>query len=189
MFSDESTLQQFVARKRHVRRPRGTRFNEKYTISTMKHPPSQMIWGAIFEHGVAGISFLSPGTTMNGPRYVELLAGKLNFHMAVHNCTIFVQDGAPCHRSKVAKTFLVRTESWFRIGRATALTSTLSRICGLIWRIKLPRNIHQVLRTFVKVIKGVWVKEISQEFCKNLVHSMPQRLQEVIKNGGGSTKY
>ena len=27
MFSDESTLQQFVVRKRHVRRPRGTRFN------------------------------------------------------------------------------------------------------------------------------------------------------------------
>ena len=69
MFSDESTLQQFVVRKRHVRRPRGTRFNEKYTISTMKHPPNQMIWGAISEHVVAGISFLPPGN-MNGPRYV-----------------------------------------------------------------------------------------------------------------------
>ena len=106
MFSDESTLQQFVVRIRHVRRPRGTRFIEKYTISTMKHPPSQMIWGAISEHGVAGISFLSPGTTTNGPRYVELLAEKLKIHMAVHSCTIFMQDGAPCHRSKVAMTFL-----------------------------------------------------------------------------------
>jgi len=68
MFSDDSSLQQFVVRQRHVRRPRGTRFNEKCTISTMKHPPSQMIWGAISEHDVAGISSLPLGTTMNGPR-------------------------------------------------------------------------------------------------------------------------
>jgi len=65
-----------------------------------------MIWGAISEHGVAGISFLSPGTTMNCPRYVEVLAEKLKIHLAVHNCTIFMQDCAPCHRSKVVKTFL-----------------------------------------------------------------------------------
>jgi len=65
-----------------------------------------MIWVAISEHVVAGISFLPPGTNMNGPRYVELLAEKLKMHMAVHNCTIFVQDGAPCHRSKVAKICL-----------------------------------------------------------------------------------
>jgi len=44
-------------------------------------------------------------------------------------------------------------------------------------------------KDFVKVIKEVWVKEFSQEFCRNLVHSMPRRLQDVIKNGGGSTKY
>ena len=41
-FLDESTLQQFLVRKRHVRRPVGQRFNEKYTLSTMKHPPPQV---------------------------------------------------------------------------------------------------------------------------------------------------
>ena len=106
MFPDESMLQQFVVRKRHVRRPRGTRFNKKYTIFTMKHLPSQMIWGANSEHVVAGISFLPPGKTINGPRYVELLAEKLKIYITVHNCTSFMQDGAPCHRLKVAKTFL-----------------------------------------------------------------------------------
>jgi len=153
MFSDECTLQQFVVRKRHVRRPRGKRFNEKYTISTMKHPPSQMIWGAISEHGVAGVSFLLPGTTMNGHRYVELLAEKLNIHMAVHNCTIFMQDGAPCHRSKVAKTFLaenrIKVLDW--PGNSPDLNPI--EICGLIWKTKLPRSIHQVLRTLSKWLK------------------------------------
>ena len=99
MFSDESTLQQFLVRKRHIRRPRGTRFMQKYTISTMKNPPSQMIWGAISENAVVGLFFLPHGTTMNGPRYVKLLQEKLKIHMAVHNCTVFMQDVAACPRS------------------------------------------------------------------------------------------
>ena len=46
LFSDESTLQQFNSRKLFIRRPSGQRFNEKFTVQTMKHPPSVMIWGA-----------------------------------------------------------------------------------------------------------------------------------------------
>ena len=45
-------------------------------------------------------------TTINGPTYVELLREKLKLHMHVHGCTIFLQDGALCHRSKVATEFL-----------------------------------------------------------------------------------
>ena len=45
LFSDECTVQQLTNRKRYVRRPSGKRFSERYTIQTMKHPPSVMIWG------------------------------------------------------------------------------------------------------------------------------------------------
>ena len=45
LFSDKSTFQQFAVRKRHVRRPIGKRFDERYTIPTVKPPPSQMVWG------------------------------------------------------------------------------------------------------------------------------------------------
>ena len=38
-------------------------------------------------------------------------------------------------------------------------------------------------------IKEVWVKEISSDYCCKLIESMPHRLQEVIKNKGGHTKY
>ena len=38
LFSDEYTIQQFVVHKRRVRRPQGNRYDNKYTISTMKHP-------------------------------------------------------------------------------------------------------------------------------------------------------
>ena len=43
---------------------------------------------------------------MNGPKYVQMLSEKLKLHLQVHNCQIFMQDCAPCHRSKVAKNFL-----------------------------------------------------------------------------------
>ena len=90
---------------RHVQRPKGKRFDKKYTIQTMKHPPSQVIWGAMLCHGTAGLYFLPPNTTMNRPRYVEMLQ-KLKLHMEIHNCTVFMQDGTPCHRSKVVSEFL-----------------------------------------------------------------------------------
>ena len=155
----------------------------------MKHPPSQMIWCTISEHGVTGISFLPPGTTMNGPRYVKLLGEKLKIYMAVHNCTIFMQDGAPCHRSKVAKTFL--GENRIKVLDWPGNSPDLNPIENL-WtnmKNKVAEKHPSSAKDLVKVIKEVWVKEISQEFCRNLVHSMPRRLQEVIKTGGGSTKY
>jgi len=126
---------------------------------------------------------------MNGPRYVELLAGKLNFHMAVHNCTIFVQDGAPCHRSKVDKTFLA--ENRIMVLDWPGNSPDLNPIQNL-WtnmKNKVAEKHPSSAKDLVKVIKEVCVKEISQEFCRILVHSMQRRLQEVIKNGGGSTKY
>ena len=43
---------------------------------------------------------------MNGPKYVQMLSENLKFHLQVHNCQIFMQDGASCHRSKVAINFL-----------------------------------------------------------------------------------
>ena len=78
----------------------------RYTIPTVKHPPSQMVWGkAMSRNVVAALSFLPPGTTINGPKCVQMLSEKLKLHLQVYNCQIFMQDGAPCHRSEVAKKF------------------------------------------------------------------------------------
>ena len=43
---------------------------------------------------------------MNGARYLEMLQEKLQLHMVVHKCTTFMQDGAPCHISKIVSRFL-----------------------------------------------------------------------------------
>ena len=39
-----------------------------------------------------------------------------------------------------------------------------------------------------QAIKEVWVRDILPAYCRNVVESMPRRLQAVIKAKGGPTK-
>ena len=68
--------------------------------------------------GTGGLYFLTPGTTMNGEKYVKVLQEKLQLHMTVYQCDTFMHDGAPCHRSRVVKKFLgeknIRQLDWPR---------------------------------------------------------------------------
>ena len=65
-----------------------------------------MIWGAMSVNETAALYLLPAGVTMNGSRYVNLFREKLQLHMAVYQCSVFMHDGAPCHRSKVVQSFL-----------------------------------------------------------------------------------
>ena len=106
LFYDESSMKQFSVRKYRVWRPEGKRYEEKYTTPTVKHPPSLMVWGAMSAIGTASLYFLPPKTTMDGTKYATLLKNKLQLQMSVHNSSIFMHDGDPCHRSWAVKQFL-----------------------------------------------------------------------------------
>jgi len=43
---------------------------------------------------------------MNDKKYLEMMKEKLELHMAVHNCEIFMHDGVPCYRAKIVTDFL-----------------------------------------------------------------------------------
>ena len=75
----------------------------------MKQPPSQMILGAMLCLGAVGLHFILPNTTINRPKYVEVLKEKLKLHIHDDGCAFFMQDGAPCHRSMIATEFLRQT--------------------------------------------------------------------------------
>ena len=55
---------------------------------------------------MAQLGFLPLGTAMNGVRYRRMLKDKLEIRMDIHECNMFVQDGAHCHRSKLVSVFL-----------------------------------------------------------------------------------
>jgi hypothetical protein len=77
VFSDESTFR--CIRKTKVRRPMGSdRYDSRYTMKTVKHPESLMVWasfsGAV---GCGGLFFLPKNTTMNSGRYQQTLEDNL----------------------------------------------------------------------------------------------------------------
>ena len=43
---------------------------------------------------------------MNDKKYLDMLKNKLEMHMNIHDCNIFMHDGAPCHRDKIVSEFL-----------------------------------------------------------------------------------
>ena len=126
---------------------------------------------------------------MNGEKFVKVLQEKLQLHMTVHQCDIFMHDGAPCHRIRVVKKFWgdknIRQLDW------PVNSPDLNPIENL-WMLlknkvseKQPTN----AKSLVTAIKEVWRKEISAEYCKKLIDSMPQRIEAVLRSCGGHTEY
>ena len=148
-----------------------------------------MIWGGMSINGTAGLFFLLPGTTMNGQKYLDLLKNKLELHMAVHKCSVFMQDGAPCHRAKIVTPFLkaqkINILDW--PGNSPDLNPNEN-----LWTIlknKVSERQPTDANILEQAIKEVWVRDISPAYCRNLVESMPRRLEAVIKAKGGPTTY
>ena len=197
IFSDESCIQQFGSRKHSVWRPVGKRFDEKKKQQTMKHSPKIMIWGAMSVKGTAGLFFLTPGTTMNGAKYLELLKNKLQLHMNVRECTIFMQDGPPCHKAKIAPCHKAKIVSNFLKSKKIQVldwpgnSPDLNPIENLwvILKNKVAEEQPSSLKQMENVIKKVWTLGITSEYCCKLIVSMPRRFKMVIDNKGGHTKY
>ena len=65
-----------------------------------------MIWGAMSALGTAGLYFVEKNTIMNSEKYQTMLKDKLNIHINVHQCNVFMHDGAPCHHAKKVTEYL-----------------------------------------------------------------------------------
>lgn len=58
-----------------------------------------------------------------------------------------------------------------------------------ILKVRVTKKKPRTLRDLDRIIEEVWYTGISAETLQNLTNSMPDRIQAVIKNKGGSTKY
>ncbi len=73
VWSDESTFRIMASHCAHVIRPRGHRYDHRYTVKTVKHSPSVIVWDCFSgKVGCGGLYFLAKDVTMNAECYMNV---------------------------------------------------------------------------------------------------------------------
>lgn len=194
IWSDESKVSIFGSDGvKFVRRRPGEDLLPECTTVTMKHPVSVMLWGSMASHGIGRLAVIEGN--LNAKKYQEdVLDKKLlptigDLYEGRHNKCIFQQDGAPCHTARSC-------QKWFNDHKITVLpwpgnSPDLNPIENLWSRLKVlvarknPSNKRELIASIIQA----WYHVITPDELRRLVHSMPRRIEAVIKNKGYPTKY
>lgn len=190
LWSDESVFTVSGTQFARVRRPKGSdRYDPKYTVKTVKHPDSVMIWGAFTYYGVGNLVFFEKGESVNSERYLELLYDNLEECYVKCKAECFMQDGAPCHTSKKVKEWLDNCEVDY-IKDWPANSPDLNPIENLWSFLKneIKKEDTSSLPKLKATLQRVW-ESLPQDKLQSLVDSVPRRLQAVIKKKGNTTRY
>lgn len=112
LWSDETKINLFGSDGRpHVRRPKNTAFDPRYTKKTIKHGGGNiMLWGCFSASGVGPLYWIQGN--MCAPDYVNIL-NEVMLPYAEENMPLkweLVQDNDPKHSSKLAKKWFLDNE-------------------------------------------------------------------------------
>jgi len=151
-----------------------------------------MLWGCITYEGF-GFSCKVDGN-MDAELYSQILRDELiqtiDYYHLDHSEIIFQQDGDSKHTSNLAQETL--TELGLEVMDWPAQSPDLNPIEN-VWNHlkKVLRADNRVFATKDELWDGIQksMKEENRELCRNLIASMPSRVQAVIMAKGGHTKY
>ena len=173
----------------------GERYKKACLVPTFKSGRQNlMIWGCI-AFGKRGPLIQIPPNRRKGTDYVSLvLSGPLwEFYTELveeKGAALVMEDGAPIHRSKVAKDF--RVAHLIETLPHPAQSPDLNPIEHVWKRLKVGINKRPIRpKNLVELwvaLKEEWEK-VDVSFINDLVKSMPRRAQAVLDANGGSTKY
>ena len=93
-----------------------------------------------------------------------MLEEKLEVHTAIHKCNMFMQDDAPCHRSKLVSAFFKRKN--IKTFHCTGNSPSLNPIENLwvMWQI------NASAKNLEMAIERIWTQKITAKYCKYLLH-------------------
>jgi transposase len=195
IWTDEASVE--IGRDSSARRVWRTK-DEEFLHSCIKPTyksgrTSVMIWGAIV-HGRLGPLFVFPEGKIKSDVYIDdILKGPfLDFYRSVseeRGRAKFMEDGAPIHNTIRERQWIIENDidrlSW--CANSPDL-NPIEHVWKLLKRNINRRNIARNREELTIIIKEEWGK-IDVEFLKNVVESMPRRVQTVIDSNGGHTRY
>jgi predicted transcriptional regulator len=194
LWTDESTFCQFQKSGwgRVWRKP-DEEHHEDCIAATVKHGPSRMFWASFSWVGLGPLVPLKGSVT--GAAYREILATHAIPTLKEHSRKVrkkffFQEDNAPVHTAKVAREFLYSQKVEFLewppqspdLNPIEELWSFVES--GLRKREHQPSN----LRELEEIVAEVWAA-IPKETYRNLISSMPRRIQAVLSANGGHTTH
>jgi len=186
IFSDESLFEQYSRRRILVRRRIGQRNLNTFVTKTVANGGFRlMVWGAIKGDGTKML-FRCP-SILNSETYQNVLHTALLPQL--NSNSIFMQDGAPCHRSRSTLTFL-ENHGVCLLSDWPAQSPDLNIIENLWATLKknVSRRHPKNKEDLWAILQEEWSKVDSSE-VRNLYDSVPRRLQVVIKEKGFPSKY
>lgn len=192
LFTDESrfSITGCDGRVRVYRRP-----GERYAAAAVQEVDrfgggSVMVWGGICVDNRTDLVVI-PGT-LNANRYVDLVLGEhvVPAAFGIGPNFVLMQDNARPHTAGTTMDFLqelrIQTMVW------PALSPDLNPI-EHVWdilgrRVRGRQHAPQTIQQLTQALIEEW-NAIPQEDIRRLVRSMPRRCQDVIRAGGGHTRY
>ena len=189
LWSDESPFVLRFNRKRRVWRISNSGWQPRNCVGTVKHDKKLNVWGCFSAHGVGRLYRIEG--IMKKEDYVMILDNELRPSAATlfpDGNFIFQQDNDPKHTANIVK-------DWFGDNAIIKLewpsqSPDLNPIENL-WSIldmRLKDRKVNTLNELLLVLQDGW-KAIPVETLRDLVHSMPKRIEAVIKAKGYATKY
>jgi hypothetical protein len=194
VWSDESTYTQFrTSGFGRVWREPSEEFHEDCIAATVQKSFGRMFWGCFSWVGLGPLVPLEGRVT--GITHRDVLANyaipTVKFHAKkVKKRFFFQEDNAPVHTARVARSFL--TSSNVEVLSWPAQSPDINPIENIWSYIEVKIRQRDSQPSSVRQLEQ-WVKEewdaVPVEYYRNLIKSMPRRVQAVLAANGGPTKY